>query len=281
MPRISPALYGSSLAVESCQRRGHLQTVKQGNPSQSEKAVENGVILAGGKGERFRHEGINIPKVLLEVGGRRLLERAILNLRDVGIDHIYVIVGAYREQVVEVISSLKSLSGIDIKFLLCRDYEEGNGVSLSNVAAVIKDEAFVLTMGDHIISKSTLKIFLEDAERNARLPSLACDPNLKDIFDMDDATKVLCHGGRIVKIGKSIEQYNLIDMGLFYFPQGYAWKIESMVRHGAKFISDIVSGFISDQGFRTAVLPLGQWQDVDNPDMRNEAERRLKLWDSW
>lgn len=49
-----------------------------------------GLILAAGSGSR-----LGIPKASLEVGGQRLVDRAVNNFIEAGIDEIYVVLGAW------------------------------------------------------------------------------------------------------------------------------------------------------------------------------------------
>ena len=64
----------------------------------NQPVVKNAVILAAGKSSRFRESGVLKPKVLMKVGGLRLLERSILTLNKAGVDHFRIVVGAYRDQ---------------------------------------------------------------------------------------------------------------------------------------------------------------------------------------
>ena len=236
--------------------------------------VEHAVILAAGNGSRFKEKGVELPKVLLKVGGLRLLERAILALNQVGVKHFYIVVGAYKEQIIGVMSKIKRLEDLDVNFVECADYELGNGVSFGKGAEKI-DAPFLLTMSDHIFSIKTLQAFIDNVKEVPELPALACDPNLEEVFDMDDATKVQSKNGFIHKINKQLTSYDLIDTGLFYFPANYGKKIAQKAKEGAHGVSDIMKQLIVENGVRTAVIKKAIWQDVDNPSMRKEAEKRL------
>ncbi len=238
--------------------------------------VKNAVILAAGKSSRFREQGVLKPKVLMKVGGLRLLERSILTLHETGVEHFRITVGAYREQVVAEMKSIERLQGIDIEYIECEDYELGNGVSFA-AGATGFSEAFLLTMSDHIFSPDTVRDFIQKTKQAPQLPALACDADLPNVFDMDDATKVASRNGFIHNIGKEIKEYNLVDTGLFYFPKGYGSQIAEKARQGAHSVSGIIQHFIDGDGVRAVVLDNAQWQDVDDPNMKREAERRLKL----
>lgn len=238
------------------------------------KPVKNAVILAAGKSSRFRDQGVLKPKVLMQVGGLGLLERAILTLHSTGIEHFRITVGAYKEQVMTEMKSLERLNGIDIEYVECDDYELGNGVSFAAGAAGFS-EAFLLTMSDHIFSPDTIRDFVKKTKEAPHLPALACDADLENIFDMDDATKVASRDGFIHNIGKEIKEYDLVDTGLFYFPKGYGSTIAEKAEQGAHSVSGIIQHFIDGDGVRAVVLDNAQWQDVDDPNMKQEAERRL------
>lgn len=64
-----------------------------------------GVVLAGGAGRR-----IGVPKALLQVGGRFLLERAVETLREGGCTRIIVVLGAQAESVRAAVE----LAGVDV-----------------------------------------------------------------------------------------------------------------------------------------------------------------------
>src|SRR4051812_18159808 len=61
-----------------------------------------GIVPAAGKATRM---GGDVPKALIEIEGRTLLERAIEALRAIGVEKIVVVVGHLGERVVEFLSS--------------------------------------------------------------------------------------------------------------------------------------------------------------------------------
>ena len=92
--------------------------------------VKHAVILAAGKSSRFREKGIKKPKVLLPIGGLRLMERAILTLKAAGVEHFRIVLGAYREQIYEEMSKSPRIQDVDVTFVQCPDFEKGNGCLL-------------------------------------------------------------------------------------------------------------------------------------------------------
>lgn len=237
--------------------------------------AENAVILAAGKGSRFKENGVELPKVLLSIGGLRLMERSVLTLHRAGVRHFRIVLGSYREQIREVMSASNSLDGIDVSFVDCPDYEKGNGVSFGAGASGFAD-SFLLTMCDHIFSPETIRSFVQLAEAQASMPALACDADLENVFDMDDATKVESSAGMIKSISKQLTTYDLVDTGLFFFPKGYGAVVAEQVSAGATSVSNIIQYLLDDKGVRAVTVPNAVWQDVDYPEMKDEAEKRLR-----
>ena len=60
--------------------------------------VDNAVIMAAGASSRFAPLSYECPKALIEVKGEILIERQIRQLREAGIQEIYVVVGYKAEQ---------------------------------------------------------------------------------------------------------------------------------------------------------------------------------------
>ena len=60
--------------------------------------VDNAVIMAAGASSRFAPLSYEMPKALISVRGEVLIERQICQLRDAGIEDIYVVVGYKAEQ---------------------------------------------------------------------------------------------------------------------------------------------------------------------------------------
>ncbi|RMH18069.1 MAG: nucleotidyltransferase, partial [Acidobacteria bacterium] len=67
----------------------------------AEPLALDALVMAGGTGERLRPLTAEVPKPLLEVGDRPLLERLIARLRDAGIERLTLAVGYRGQQVID------------------------------------------------------------------------------------------------------------------------------------------------------------------------------------
>ena len=61
--------------------------------------VNTAVLLAAGRGTRMKNLTEEIPKPMLPVAGRPLLEHIVIALRSAGIERFVVIVGYQRERI--------------------------------------------------------------------------------------------------------------------------------------------------------------------------------------
>ena len=90
----------------------------------------NAVICAAGRGVRL---GASSPKILLEFGGRTLLEWHALRLRAVGVEDVVLVTGHLREQIAAVLPEICARHGVSIRELVNERYHEGSVLSLAAV----------------------------------------------------------------------------------------------------------------------------------------------------
>ncbi len=111
------------------------------------------VILAGGKGERLRPLTNNIPKPMIEVGGKPILFHIIEALPQ-EITEVYVVVG-YHGDVIEKAFASYNKGG---KKIMCvkQGIENGTFAALQTVEKFLKGSFLVLN-GDSLYSKPDLK----------------------------------------------------------------------------------------------------------------------------
>ncbi len=87
-----------------------------------EKKVKNAIILAAGFGMRMVPINTEIPKGLLEVKGEHLIERTIRQLKEAGVNNIYIVVGFMKEKYEYLIDKF------DVKLIVNPDYATKNNL---------------------------------------------------------------------------------------------------------------------------------------------------------
>lgn len=237
-------------------------------------APRTGVVLAAGFGSRL--EGVSDEtslKPLTPVAGVPLIQRTLRSLELAGCERIVIVLGHGADEVRAAAESVHD-GEADLSFVTNERYDLANGVSVL-AAQPFATGAFLLTMADHVFSD---EVMLRAGRHTPPVhgATLLVDHDVAGVFDLDDATKVLERDGRIVAIGKQIDDYNCVDTGLFVCTTALIDALAEVYAHrGDASLSDGVQR-LCDQGRMTTIsVGDGFWQDVDTPAMLAEAERRL------
>jgi choline kinase len=85
------------------------------------------IIYAAGRGTRLQ---ANMPKILLEFGGRTLLDWHALRLREAGVREMVLVTGYLREQIAELLPSIRERHEITVREIVNARFQEGSVLSL-------------------------------------------------------------------------------------------------------------------------------------------------------
>ncbi len=236
-----------------------------------------GVVLAAGLGSRLARPGEETSaKPLLEVFGVPLLLRTLGSLELAGCAEVVVVLGSAADRVRQVVEG-GYRGPLALHFVLNPDYRLSNGISVLCARERVAGREFVLTMADHVLDDPIMH--LVRAHRPAAGGATLCvDYKVDEVFDLDDATKVLAEEGHIRAIGKQLETYNCIDTGVFVCTEGLMAALAAVrAEAGDASLSDGIQR-LAAAGLMQA-LDVGDafWQDVDTPEMMTHAEQVLAL----
>jgi len=117
------------------------------------------IILAAGKGTRMGDLTDEVPKPMLPVEGRPILEHIITGLREVGITEFCVITG-WKAEVIEGHFGDGSDFGVSISFVR-QTVQDGTGKAPELAMEFAGDDAFLLTYGDILVRPETYQKMLE------------------------------------------------------------------------------------------------------------------------
>jgi choline kinase len=230
-------------------------------------ATRDAIILAAGGGTRLVN-GAGVPKPLVEVGGRALLDHVLLNLESAGFDRALVVIGHSADAVRR---HRYSTTRIAIEWIVNPDYHRGNGTSLLCARSHAR-APFALLMADHLIAPDVL----------ARLQSRVCPPqgclvaidrHLDEVFDLDDAMKVSCPAERLDAIGKHLTAYDSIDIGLSLCDAAIFDAMSACAAAGQTELAASVDYLAHRGAARGWDVSGAAWIDVDTPGSLAEARR--------
>lgn len=115
------------------------------------------IICAAGRGVRL---AASTPKVLLEFGGRTLLEWHALRLREAGVRDVVIVTGHLREQLDLFLEKLK------MRALVNERFREGSALSLAAALPEIEseEEPILLMDGDVLYPRQMLERLIHSAD---------------------------------------------------------------------------------------------------------------------
>lgn len=163
------------------------------------------ILMAAGMGTRLRPLTETTPKSLIEVNGMSLLERQIINLKEIGINEIIVLTGYLHEKFDDIVKKYNLTKVVNDK------YDIYNNIYTMYLVRQYLDDAFVID-ADNYITRN----FLPKNKPNTSVYYSACKENIigEWILKYDENGRVLG-----VDIGKEGDQPSYIMSGASYWTE--------------------------------------------------------------
>jgi choline kinase len=236
-----------------------------------------GVILAAGDGTRLAPLSFGLPKPLITVAGKPMIEYTLEAFFEAGIRELILVVGYKMEMIMSYVGD-GARWGIRVDYASNPDYELGNALSVYAAKRLVGDEPFVLSMADHLISPRILRTLLA-SERGG--DTLCVDRLAWAPPQINDATRVWVNkDGFVVRIGKRIEIWNAVDVGVFLLTPAIFVAISHLPKAGDEGcgLTDGVRWLIEKgKGVRACDVSGSFWMDVDTPEDLRYVEEILSI----
>ena len=184
------------------------------------------VIMAGGKGTRLATVTKNIPKPMVPIEGKPLLEYQIENLKENGVDNIILIVGHLGDIIRDHFGDGSSF-GVNISY-----YVEETPLGTAGALAKIKDwleDTFFLVFGDLFININYDRFLQFHKDHNALITLFFfffSHPYDSDIIITDDENRVT--GWSYKKDVRTEDYKNLVNAGLYVMQKSATDAIEKL-----------------------------------------------------
>jgi L-glutamine-phosphate cytidylyltransferase len=226
------------------------------------------VILAAGRGTRMGPVTRNVPKCLVPIAGRTLIERQIAALRGAGIDSIGVVRG-YLAHLID---------GRGLDFVDNVRWAETNMVtSLVCAARWLREEPVIVSYAD-IFYQSTAVAALIDVRADI---AIAYDADWRALWTerfadpLSDAETFRLDGSRVVDIGRraaALDQISGQYMGLLKFTPAGWHAIEAYLATRSHEEQDrldmtaLLSALVQRGQWIEGVRVVGGWGELDSGD---------------
>lgn len=153
------------------------------------------LILAAGVGKRLK---ANVPKILLKVGNKSLLERHYENLLNLGIKNIGIVIGYKSNQLTNFIKKIDIKK--NIKIFRNSRYKLGSIVSLVCASKFFHTKGDLIFMdGDVFYDKKVLKKLINSKKKNCLLIDRQFEKG-------EEPVKVCIKNNKIFDFGKIVNQ---------------------------------------------------------------------------
>ncbi|EKD56914.1 MAG: Nucleotidyl transferase [uncultured bacterium] len=227
------------------------------------------MILAGGQGLKMRPFTYEMPKCMIPLHGKPLLEHIIEKIRDQGVRDIILAIDYLGNKVRDYFGD-GSKFGIKIKYIE-QDKPTGTAPPLAKAKSFLGNEPFILMHGD-VLANIDLSDLFDFHQSHKGLITIA----LTSVADPSAYGAVKLQGNKIVdfqeKIGGGPEVSRLINAGIYvvdpklinYIPQKTVSSLEK----------DVLPALVKKGHVRGYVFD-GLWFDISTPDV---YERALKEW---
>jgi L-glutamine-phosphate cytidylyltransferase len=239
------------------------------------------IILAAGQGKRLLPLTADIPKALLDIGGKTLVHRQIEAFAACGLTEFTVVTGYAASQMEKSLAGLAETLGVEIEPVFNPFYAVADNLASCWMVRHRMVGDFIQVNGDNVFRPDLVKRLLQPAEAD-----VAVAINVKDAYDADDM-KVMRDGPRLTEIGKTLP-LDTVDgeaIGFYVFrgtgSTAYVAELERAMRDP----SGLRHWFPSAIGSLAKKIEIGtiemtgvEWCEVDFPVDLQGARHLVATW---
>ncbi|HUS49689.1 MAG TPA: 2-aminoethylphosphonate aminotransferase, partial [Candidatus Paceibacterota bacterium] len=135
------------------------------NLEQKQKSrVDKAIILAAGKGTRLQPQTDDIPKCLIEIEGKSLIERSLENLQNNGIKEVFIVIGYLKSRIQEKIKD--KFKDMKINYVINENYESSSTMYSLYTTKGLMNNDVIIAFGDIFYDSRIIKLLIEEDSKN-------------------------------------------------------------------------------------------------------------------
>lgn len=265
-------------------------TVKDSDAMESPVLTRNGrwgssvvkaIILGAGQGRRLLPLTADVPKALLDVGGKTLIRRQIDALANAGIEEFVVITGYGTDKMEQAIEAIARERLVAIRTIYNPFFQVADNLASCWMAREEMQADFIQVNGDNVFRSDLVDSLLKNANGTVTVAI-----NRKSRYDADDM-KVMLDGERLTEIGKTlpVETVDAEAIGIYVFrgegAEQYRAALEALMREpqGLRQWFPSAVGALA-KSLHVGVCDVGhhQWCEVDFPADLQQARHMIAGW---
>ena len=234
--------------------------------------VKKAVLLAAGRGTRMRELTLDVPKPMLPVRGRPILDYIVGGLKDAGVEEVLIVVG-YRADVVTDHFGDGAGHGVRVSYAT-QVTQDGTGRVVELAKDFAGNDGFILSYGDILIDPRNYRVLAAPGAEEAIVTVKFSEDVSKggavfvnDAFDLVDLREK-------PKPGEPTSPW--YNAGVYFFRPSifeFTARLQKSVR-GEYELTDAIRD-LARSGRRVRAYELtGDWADVRDPEVLAELDRQ-------
>jgi len=223
--------------------------------------------MAGGLGSRLRPLTDEVPKPLLPIGGRPILEIILYQLRDAGVDEVYISLG-YKGELIRAYVGDGRRVGLRVRYV-----DEPTPLGTAGALGYVKDgvRGPLLVMNGDILTKLDLRAFHEGHVSAEAGITLGVREDLYQIpFGL-----VETQNGLVARIREKPVQEYLVSAGIYVMSPKAIERVMPGVRLD---VPDLINDFVSRGGCVRYHLIREKWIDIGAMEDFHRANEERQEW---
>jgi len=236
--------------------------------------IDKAVVLAAGRGTRMRELTADVPKPMIEVRGKPVLEHIVEGLRDAGVRRFVIIVGYHAEAVRDFFSDGRRYN-VDIEYAT-QTVQDGTGRVVELAQDFVENRPFVLAYGDILVDPGNYK-------------------RVVDLPDDAEALLTITRGEDVTKGGAVLlnEKMHVVDLrekpkpgeptspwynaGIYAFrPSIFEFTVKLKPSPRSEYeLTDAIRDLAQSGKKVKAIELIGEWADVRDPEILARLNSKL------
>ncbi|MFE9656606.1 glucose-1-phosphate thymidylyltransferase [Micromonospora sp. NPDC006431] len=231
------------------------------------------LVLSGGAGTRLRPFSYSMPKQLIPVAGKPVLEHVLGNIRQVGVDDVGIVVGDGGPAIAEAIGDGDRF-GLRVTYLP-QDQPLGLAHCVRLARDFLGDEEFVMYLGDNMLPDGIRDVAADFRRRRPAAHVVlqkVTDPRAFGVAELDTT-------GRVRRVVEKPQQprSDLALIGVYFFTAAIHQAVAAVrpSARGELEITDAIQWLVSHDFEVRASEYAGYWKDAGQLEDVLDCNRRL------
>ena len=239
------------------------------------------IILAAGQGKRLLPLTTDVPKALLDIGGKTLIERQVEAFAANGLKDFVVVTGYAADKMEQALALVAARLNVTIITVFNPFYAVADNLASCWLLRSYMDRDFIQVNGDNVFRGDLVARLLEPTTQ-----TISVAINRKETFDADDM-KVMLDGARLTEVGKTlpVDTVDAEAIGFYIFRGEGAKHYVNELELAMRDPQGLKRWFPSAIGSLAKKVPVGvveitglRWSEVDFPVDLQQARLLVSGW---